>query len=228
MAMRRKRTVASRLAAPKKSKINTYGMDPDLGNTYPTSPIKVQKTQTDGNAVNFTATTDTVTAYDGVVDLQDFDFIQAQTYEVNGADPMAGGLSEKEDGERIRTTKVNRSRFGVIMSTPEDVAASTVPYVVPLVKHVWQAQSYLKVVDTSISQLKRVPKEITKPKQSPVIQLVQCYPGFGTLDGQFSDGYSIQVLPELGEPSLQIAANNTLVLRCKAIQTNLVLGYLMV
>ena len=36
----------------------------------------------------------------------------------------------------------------------------------------------------------------------------QCYPGYGLLDGSRSDGYTIQTLPELGEPSYQIPSNN--------------------
>jgi len=216
MVMRRKKSLASRFTPARKPRIKTHNMDQVLGKTMPESPVKIQKTQEDGNDVTFTATTDTVTAYDGAVDLQDYDFVQLQNYEVNGADPSTGGLSKTEGGQQVPTTKVNRTRFGVIMSTPENNARSSDnDYVVPLVKHVWQANSYIGIVDTSITQLKRVPKEITKPKQAPVIQLVQCYPGFGTLDGQYSDGYSIQVLPELGEPSLQIAANNTLVLFAK-------------
>jgi len=219
MAIRKKRSMASRLSAQryKKPKIKTAGMESDMGKAFPVSEIKIKKTQVDGNDVRFTATSDTITPYDGAVDLQDFDFPQAAEYGINGADPLAGGLSIREDGTTIPTTKVTRTRFGVIMSSVDDnVQSSSNPYVVPLVKHVFLASSYIGIIDTSITQLKRVPKEISKPKNAPIIQTVQCYPGFGTLDGQYSDGYSIQVLPELGEPSLQLAANNTLVLMSKA------------
>ena len=103
------------------------------------------------------------------------------------------------------------------MSTPSINASSdSNPYVVPLIKHIVQASSYIDLIDVSISQLKRVPKEITKPKSAPTIETVMCYPGYGTLDGVYSDGYSILVLPELSEPSLQIPANRTFVLMSKA------------
>lgn len=219
MAIRRKKSMASRLSAQryKKPKIKTIMMDREMGKKFPVSPIKIKKKPSIGNDVQFSVETDTVTPYDGAVDIQDFDFVQLGTYETNGADPMAGGLSTREDGSQVPTTKVGRTRFGVIMSTPDDnVKSGANPYIVPLVKHVFQANSYLDIIDTSITELKRVPKEISKPKQAPVVQTVQCYPGFGTLDGQYSDGYSIQVLPELGEPSLQLAANHTLVLMSKS------------
>jgi len=219
MAIRRKKSMASRLSAQryKKPKIKTAMMDTEMGNGSRVSPVRIKRKPAVGNDVQFVAETETITPYDGAVDIQDFDYVQPGTYETNGADPGAGGLSLREDGSQVPTTKVNRTRFGVIMSTPSDNAQSaTNPYIVPLIKHVFQANSYINIIDTSITQLKRVPKEISKPKKAPIVQTIQCYPGYGTLDGQYSDGYTIQVLPELGEASLQLAANTTLVLMSKA------------
>jgi hypothetical protein len=215
---RRRVSRASRLGnnSPIKRRLqHVKFMDPELGKSLPESPVKIDKKGQDGNDVTFEASQLVVKPYDAAVDIQNFDYIGPPGYEVNGADPMTGGLSKTENGETVKTTKVNRTRFGVIMSTP-DLRTKDIPYVVPLIKHVVQASSYIDIIDVSINQLKRVPKEITKPKSAPIIETVQCYPGYGSLDGVYSDGYSILVLPELSEPSLQIPATRTFVLMSKA------------
>ena len=216
MAKVRSRSMVARPGPKVKPQIKTHFMDSEMGKaSTQESPIKVEKVGQDGSDVQFRASSDTVTAYDGAVDLQNWDYTHVSNYELDGAQPDIGGLSITDDGEQVPTTKVNRTRFGIIMSTPEESARAK-PYIVPLVKHVFEAQTYIEIIDTSISQLRRVPKEITKPTAAPVLETVQCYPGFGTLDGEYSDGYSIQVLPELGEPSLQVAANHPIILMSKA------------
>ena len=60
MAIRKKRSMASRLSAQryKKPKIKTVGMESDMGKAFPISEIKIKKTQEDGNDVNFAASTE--------------------------------------------------------------------------------------------------------------------------------------------------------------------------
>jgi len=182
---------------------------------YGQSPVKVGKKGTTGGDVDFIATQDIITPYDGAVQIQsEFNATgnEAEYEERDSLYTSFGGLSKVvSDGSIRQTTKATRNRFGVIMSTPE-TAVTAKPYIVPNVKHVFESRKYIEVIDISINQLRQLAKEILGPTEPPIIETVQCYPGFGTLDGTYSDGYSIQVLPELGEPSLQIAANQTIVL----------------
>tara|TARA_R100001015_G_C4619442_1_gene176165 strand:- start:453 stop:1835 length:1383 start_codon:yes stop_codon:yes gene_type:complete len=223
----KKTTKASKLTYSKnmtKPKIKTMGKYSSGGESpYYTgeSPAKISRKPSETNDVSFISTKDMVTPYDGAVQIES-DFNQTgeneATYETRDSMYSSfGGLSQNlSDGSVSQTTKANRNRFGVIMSSPETVAAGPEPYVVPNVKHVFASRKYIEVVDTAINQLRQVSKAILAPKEAPIIETVQCYPGFGTLDGQYSDGYRIQVLPEIGEPSLQIAANETIVLMSRA------------
>ena len=54
------------------------------------------------------------------------------------------------------------------------------------------------------------------PNKAPIVIDLQCYPGHGTLDGSQSNGWHIQTLIDIGEPSYQVEANNNLVLLCDA------------
>lgn len=224
---KKKTTNTSKLSYSKnmtKPQIKTMGKYSSAGESpyfNPKSPTKISQKSSDGNDVSFVATEDVVTPYDGAVQIES-EFNQTgeneSTYETrDNLYSSFGGLSQNlSDGSVNQTTKATRNRFGVVMSSPEIVASGADPYVVPNIKHVFQARKYIEVVDTAINQLRQVAKEILGPKEAPILETVQCYPGFGTLDGQYSDGYRIQVLPEIGEPSLQIAANETIVLMSRA------------
>ena len=220
---KRTRTFKSRLyATPKKPNLNKAVASFQSKNwNQGESPVKVQKKEQIGNDVTFEASTEEVTPYDGAVQL-DSEYNKSNNdaeYENRDElDSNFAGLSNiVSDPSTIRpTSKAVRNRFGIIMSTPNNIDRVADNYVVPNVKHVFEAQKYIEIIDTTIDQLRMVPKEIIAPKGPPSIETIQCYPGFGTLDGNYSDGYTIQTLPELGEPSLQVAANHTIVLMSRA------------
>jgi len=223
MARRKMTSYRPRLSSNRnmtKPKIAATGnfMTPKFNNGN--SPVQIKKKGQSANDVSFISTKDVITPYDGAVQIEsDFNASGKNEAVYEERDTLYssfGGLSKVvSDGSIRQTTRSERNRFGIIMSTPE-IAANAAPYVVPNVKHVFESRKYIEVVDISIGQLRQLAKEILGPTEPPILETVQCYPGFGTLDGNFSDGYSIQILPEIGEPSLQIAANRTIVLMSRA------------
>jgi len=223
MAKRKMTSYSSRLRSNKnmgKPMISKMGDFVSPKYNYGESPAQIKKKDTDGSDVTFIATKDIITSYDGAVNIEsEFNSSgnnEAVYEERDTLYSSFGGLSKVvSDGSIRQTTKATRNRFGIIMSTPE-IANNAQPYVVPNVKHVFESRKYIEVIDISINQLRQLAKEILAPKEPPYIETVQCYPGFGTLDGNYSDGYSIQVQPELGEPSLQLAANNPIILMSRA------------
>ena len=225
MAYSRKKIKSRRFISSRSRPKGKPVIKPQSQREYPTSPIQVEKGNTIQDAVEFNSFRETQTPYDALVDIiesvegageGDTDFSVNETLRYG-----AGALSRTGDGELVSTTAAQtRNRMGVLISDQSNQEH----YIVANIKHIFQAKSYIKQVDTSISQLRRMPKEVTGPTNIPVIDTIQCYPGFGTLDGEYSDGFSIQILPEIGEPSLQIAANHTVVLAARGFNYRNELG----
>ncbi len=113
-----------------------------------------------------------------------------------------------EDGNiQIPTEKVNRTTTGVIISTEESDELDE-NMIVANARFVFENANFKRIVDTEISELAIQPKPLDGPNKAPTIIGVQCYPGYGLLDGTRSDGYTIQTLPEIGETSYQLPSNN--------------------
>jgi hypothetical protein len=113
--------------------------------------------------------------------------------------------------EVVKTEKVVRTANGVIVST-EDSEDNGERYVVANARYVFEQDDFLRVVDTEITELALMPKPLDGPNKAPTIVGLLIYPGHGTPDGQYSDGWSIQTLLEIGEPSYQVHSNNNIVL----------------
>tara|TARA_Y100000385_G_scaffold288067_1_gene353770 strand:+ start:21 stop:1397 length:1377 start_codon:yes stop_codon:yes gene_type:complete len=113
-----------------------------------------------------------------------------------------------EDGNiQIPTEKVNRTTTGVIISTEESEELGE-NMIVANARFVFEDANFKRIVDTEISELAIQPKPLDGPNKAPTVIGVQCYPGYGLLDGTRSDGYTIQTLPEIGETSYQLPSNN--------------------
>jgi len=113
-----------------------------------------------------------------------------------------------EDGNiQSPTEKVKRTSVGIIIST-EDSEDLGERMVVANARFVFDQANFERIVNTEISELAVQPKPLDGPNKAPTIIGVQCYPGYGLLDGSRSDGYTIQSLPEIGEPSYQLPSNN--------------------
>jgi hypothetical protein len=115
----------------------------------------------------------------------------------------------------VPTEKVNRNSMGVILSTEESEDEGEA-YIVASTKYLFDKDDFERAIDTEFSELAVTPRPMDGPNKAPIIIDIQCYPGYGTLDGTNSDGWHIQTLIDIGEPSLQVEANNNLVLLCDA------------
>jgi len=145
-----------------------------------------------------------------------------EQYELrNDFDYSLGSLSVKPSGNNriasdpggddglnfVSTEKVVRNPSGLIIST-EDSEANGERMIIANARYVFNSSDFLRIVDTEITELAVQPIPLDGANRAPIVLDVQCYPGYGILDGTRSDGYTIQTLPELGEPSYQIPSNN--------------------
>ena len=119
----------------------------------------------------------------------------------------AGDEGEDDGTMQVPTEKVKRTQAGIIIST-EDSEENGERMVVANARFVFDSNDFERIVNTEISELAVQPRPLEGPNNSPTIISVNCYPGFGNLDGSRSDGYTIQNLAEIGEPSYQLPGNN--------------------
>lgn len=138
----------------------------------------------------------------------DFDYTLGST-SIKPADKNRIASDEGDEAGNIQTPteKVKRTSTGVIISR-EDSEDLGERMVVANARFVFDQENFKRIVDTEISELAIETKPLDGPNKAPTIIDVQCYPGYGSLDGSRSDGYTIQTLPELGEPSYQLPSNN--------------------
>ena len=115
----------------------------------------------------------------------------------------------------VPTEKVVRNSKGIIIST-EDSEDDGESYVIASTKYLFEALDYERAIDTEFSELAVSPSQMAGPNKAPIIIDLQCYPGHGLLDGSRSNGWHIQSLIDIGEPSYQTEANNNVVLFCDA------------
>jgi len=107
----------------------------------------------------------------------------------------------------VSTEKVIRNPGGLIIST-EESEENGERMIIANARYVFDNNDFQRIVDTEITELAVQPQPLDGPNKAPTVIDTQCYPGYGLLDGSRSDGYTIQTLPELGEPSYQIPSNN--------------------
>ena len=119
----------------------------------------------------------------------------------------AGDEGDEDGNTQVPTEKVVRNAAGIIIST-EDSEEDGERMVVANARYVFSGIDFNRIVDTEITELAVQPQPLEGPNKAPIVIDVQCYPGYGLLDGTRSDGYTIQTLPELGEPSYQLPSNN--------------------
>ncbi len=115
----------------------------------------------------------------------------------------------------VSTEKVIRNSKGIIIST-EDSEDAGESYVIASTKYLFDILDYERTIDIEFSELALTPTQMDGPNKSPIIIDLQCYPGHGLLDGSRTDGWHIQTLIDIGEPSYQVEANNNVVLLCDA------------
>jgi hypothetical protein len=200
---------------------------------FPTSPIipKANKTvrkiiqQVPGHSDRFEAFDDIRTPFaracvieasqqakEDFILRSDFDY-SIGSFSIKPADKnrIATDSGDDDGNEVVKTEKVIRTATGVIVST-EDSNDSRENYIVANARYVFDQLDYERVIDTEITELALTPKPLDGPNKSPTVIDMLIYPGHGTTDGEFSDGFSIQTLLEIGEPSYQIHSNNNAVL----------------
>jgi len=115
----------------------------------------------------------------------------------------------------VSTEKVIRNSKGIIIST-EDSEEDGESYVIASTKYLFDTLDYERTIDTEFSELALSPTQMDGPNKAPIIIDLQCYPGHGLLDGSATNGWHIQTLIDIGEPSYQVEANNNVVLVCDA------------
>jgi len=120
---------------------------------------------------------------------------------------IASDEGEENGTIQVPTEKVKRTAAGVIISK-EDSEENDERMVVANARFVFDNNDFERIVNTEISELAVELTPLDGPNKAPTVISVNCYPGFGTLDGGRSDGYTIQTLAEIGEPSYQLPANN--------------------
>ena len=138
----------------------------------------------------------------------DFDY-SLGSISIKPADKNRIASDEGEDDGNIQvpTEKVNRTSTGIIIST-EDSEENGERMVVANARFVFDNNDFERIVNTEISELAVQPRPLDGPNRAPTVISTNCYPGFGNLDGSRSDGYTIQNLAEIGEPSYQLPSNN--------------------
>lgn len=138
----------------------------------------------------------------------DFDYsIGSLSVKPSEKNRIATDEGDEQGRNLVATEKVVRNPAGIIISS-EDSEDKGERMVVANARYVFDQADFERIVNTEITELAIEPKPMEGPTQSPIIIDVQCYPGYGLLDGSRSDGYTIQTLPELGEPSYQLPSNN--------------------
>ena len=120
---------------------------------------------------------------------------------------IASDEGEEDGNNLVPTEKVNRTSTGIIVST-EESEENGERMVVANARFVFDNNDFERIVNTEISELAVQLTPLEGPNKAPTVISTNCYPGFGTLDGARSDGYTIQTLAEIGEPSYQLPANN--------------------
>jgi|TARA_R110002020_G_scaffold314978_1_gene530123 hypothetical protein len=120
---------------------------------------------------------------------------------------IASDEGDEDGNNQVATEKVVRNPAGIIIST-EDSEENGERMVIANARYVFDNADFRRIVDTEITELAVQPQPLDGPNKAPIVIDTQCYPGYGLLDGSRSDGYTIQTLPELGEPSYQIPSNN--------------------
>tara|TARA_R110000822_G_scaffold26819_8_gene80507 strand:- start:4902 stop:6254 length:1353 start_codon:yes stop_codon:yes gene_type:complete len=141
----------------------------------------------------------------------DFDYsLGSISIKSSGNNRTAGDTGNDAGDNLVSTEKVIRNPAGIIIST-EDSEADGERMIIANARYVFERSDFKRIVDTEITELAVQSQPLDGPNKSPIVIDVQCYPGYGLLDGTRSDGYTIQTLPELGEPSYQIPSNNNVV-----------------
>jgi hypothetical protein len=124
---------------------------------------------------------------------------------------IASDGGDEDGNEVVKTEKVVRTSAGVIVST-DDSDDNRENYIVANARYVFEQDDFERIIDTEITELALQPAPLDGPNKTPTIVGLLIYPGHGTPDGEFSDGWSIQTLLEIGEPSYQVHSNNNIVL----------------
>jgi len=141
---------------------------------------------------------------------KDFDY-SLGSFSIKPADKnrKATDSGDEDGNEVVKTEKVIRTATGIIIST-EDSADNLENYIVANARYVFEQADYERIINTEFSELALTPKPLDGPNKSPTVIDMLIYPGHGTIDGEHSDGWSIQTLLEIGEPSYQVNSNNNL------------------